>query len=295
MTLNYKERVAAQRQARVEAKEARESRKLNYFRADRSDDGSKMDTVIRVLVPKSGDIFFKAEDCRELAELVNRRQLIEPEGTYGEDNPLSEFLGELKAADWDTFKEYRPSTKYYGFVLRRDDEEKKPQLWQMSYKQYMAMESLILDDENWCDEDLFDEEAGFDMVVSTTPTDKVYKNERTGKSYPVFDTSFTPSRKRQGPILTKGRGKTVTADTEGIEKLIDSIPEWTTVFPRLANETLAEIVQKLRSDLLDADGDGVEVGAQAPAEDTGTSNSSNDDDDDGFDAAAEFKKLVGKS
>jgi len=286
---NVKEVMERRRKERQERQAARSNRG-RFFRPERNEDGSKCTSRVRILpyVHEEDEFpFQEIHTCYDLGRIVGEFNLVEPFATYGEENPLQEFLGDMRRANFDLYKEYRPNNNFYVPVLVRDEEDDGVQWWRLSYSQYMKIEALVIDNVDWSDEDLFDRKTGFDFQVVT-------KHNEQGKKYngkTVYDTDISPIRKWQGPILTKGRGK--SADTEAISTLLDSMQTIQEVFPVKSDEELEKIVATLREKLLETGG---EEGSSRGGGDTTSSREKELDEavvEDGTSVTDEFDTLMG--
>lgn len=257
---SYKDRLRSEKEAEAEARRLREERKkervkVPYLKVTK-DEKSASDTIVRILPyshVEDGYPFFKVVRCEKLAEVIGDKfGPIEPYATYGEETVLSELLGEIKAKDYETYKEFRPTENHYVWVIERGAEHEGAKLWQLSFSQRSEIEHFMLSDENWSDDDIIDPVNGFDVVITTKVDTRKPPRSYGGKMYPAYETKISPSRKRKGPIFTKGR--TNEPDTDAIEKLLENLPTWESVFRRPDNEYLQSFVDKVRAELMGGEG-----------------------------------------
>lgn len=251
---SYKDRLRNEREADAEARRIREERKkakVPYLKVAK-DEKVESNTIVRILPyshVEDGYPFFKAVRCEKLAEVIGDKYgPVEPYATYGEETVLSELLGEIKAKDYEIYKEYRPTENHYVWVIERGAEDEGAKLWQLNFAQRSEIEHFMLSDENWSDDDIIDPVNGFDVVISTKVNTQKPARSYGGKMYPAYETKISPSRKRKGPIFTKGR--TNEPDMEAIEKLLDGLHTWESIFRRPDNEYLEKFVNKVRTELL---------------------------------------------
>lgn len=251
---SYKDRLRNEREAEQEARRIREERKKSkvaYLKVTK-DEKTASDTIVRILPyshVEDGYPFFKVVRCEKLAGAIGEKYgPIEPYATYGDETVLSEFIGEIKAKDYELYKEFRPTENHYVWVIERGAEHEGPKLWQLSFSQRSEIEHYMLSDENWSDDDIIDPVNGFDVVITTKVDTRKPARPYEGKMYPAYETKISPSRKRKGPIFTTGR--TNEPDSQAIETLLENLPTWESVFRKPDAEYLEKFVNKVRAEVL---------------------------------------------
>lgn len=149
---------------------------------------------------------------------------------YGLADPIRDLIIELAKdrsdAAWKVRKKLNPRERYYAALIVRGEEDKGPQVWELSPKVCREIYSLLVLPD-YEDEDLFDPTTGFDFTISVTPTDKTYNG------HPVKD--IKPVVRRKSSRLHANEAK--------VKEWLNSVPNFEAFFKKQVKteEELIEI------------------------------------------------------
>lgn len=204
--------------------------KTNFWRPQ---DG---DQVIRIVPTPDGDPF---KDFWFHYNVGNAQGFLSPKRNFGEDDPLNDFVRELYNEGTEDSvkmaKELRARQRFFAPVVVRGEEDQGVRVWGFGRQVYEKILQTILDPDYG---DITDVDAGFDL--------KLNYGKPAGASYPKTD--ITP-RPRTSPLHK---------DSARQAELLDSVPDFSTLFPR---KTPAE-VQAILDEFLMAGSDPEDVSSE---------------------------------
>jgi hypothetical protein len=241
-------------------------RKRNLWKPKVNQDGSQCKSTVRILPyehSEDGNPFQQLYFYYDIGTMVGERSLVAPFQSYGEPDPILDFLTELRSEsnDKDSYrlwKSLQPKMRVYAPVLVRDEESEGVQWWGFSPTVLKQFLTFILDEENE-DVDITDPQNGLDVYI--------YTEKNAGKKY--YDTTITFARK-ESPVL----GSKSSPDEEGIKNLLGDIEEIHSVFPPKPVDELEKILIRLRQKAFESSAteeeisdSGTEVGGDFSASD----------------------------
>jgi len=195
------------------------------------------ETTIRIVPTSDGDPF------REYWFHYNVGKnpgFLSPKKNFGEDDPLDSFVRQLWNEGTEESikmaKNLSARQRFFAPVLVRGEEEKGVRVWGFGKTAYAELLNLVLNPDYG---DITDTEDGTDLTINY--------GKPPGAQFP--QTSITP-RRRPSPM---------TKSAETTAQLLDSIPDFTTLFER---KTPAQVQEMLDEFLL---GEDAQVEAPAPA------------------------------
>ncbi|TXH11431.1 MAG: hypothetical protein E6R04_02275 [Spirochaetes bacterium] len=160
---------------------------------------------------------------------------------FGLPDPVSELVAELNKDRknsknaWNTIRPLLPQSRFLAPILVREEKEKGVQVYEISKNLCKKFYQNFLDDE-YRDEPLHDALIGRDFKLTVSPSGKEFKNETTGKTYPVNDVDIRPA----------GKTSKLAATQEEIDKLVASVPNFDEIFKGQVKsyDDLAEMLRK---------------------------------------------------
>lgn len=245
-------------------------RKRNLWKPKVNQDGSQCKSTVRILPyshAEDGNPFQQLYFYYDIGTMVGERSLVAPFQSYGEPDPILDFLTELRNESNDResyrlWKSLQPKMRVYAPVLVRDQESEGVQWWGFSPTVLKQFLTFILDDENE-DVDITDPKSGLDV--------NIYTEKNAGKKY--YDTTISFSRK-ETPIF----GTKSSPDEDKITELLQDIEEISSVFPPKPVDELEKILVRLRQKAFESSATEEEV-SDSGTEKGGSSSSSYDEDD----------------
>jgi hypothetical protein len=170
---------------------------------------------------------------------LNPFRLVAP-AQFGLPDPVAELVAELNKDRknknaWNTIRPLLPQPRFLAPILVREEKEKGVQVYEISKNLCKKFYGNFLDDE-YRDEPLHDAMLGRDFKLVVSPSGKEFKNETTGKTYPVNDVELRVSSKVSKLAPTQ----------EEIDKLIASVPNFDEIFKSQVKsyDELAEMLRK---------------------------------------------------
>jgi hypothetical protein len=213
-------------------RDALESRGKSVFW--RPEDG---ETVIRILPPSDGDPF---KEFWFHYNLGKNPGFLSPKKNFGESDPLDDFVRNLyKDGSDDSVrmaKSLSARQRFFSPVLVRTEEGEGVRLWGFGKMAYKELLNLVLNPEYG---DITDVTEGTDLVINY--------GKPAGAQFP--QTTITPRR----------RPSRLAETDEKINDLLESIPEFDSVFER---KTPTEVQAMLDEFLLD-ESDAEEVSSES--------------------------------
>lgn len=258
-------------------------RKANIWKPAVNEDGSQCESRVRILPYQhddDGNPFRELYFYYEIGSKVGERSLVAPYQTYGEPDPVLDFLNDLRASSSDqetyrVWKNFQPKLRIYAPVLVRwekdssnDCQEKGVQWWGFSPTVFKQFLKTILS-EDYEDVDITDAFEGIDFTVTT---EKI-----PGKKY--YETTILPARK-ESPLA----GTKTKPNKSRIEELIESVEDIKSIFPPKSADELSVVLDRLQDRALaessDPDAEGTSRGSDSEGEDTDTDTSAEVDSSD---------------
>ena len=210
----------AKMKAKRDALENRGNGKSAFWRPE---DG---ETVIRILPPSDGDPF---KEFWFHYNLGKNPGFLSPKKNFGETDPLDDFIRNLYKDGSDESvkmaKSLSARQRFFSPVLVRGEEGEGVGLWGFGKMAYKELLNLVLNPEYG---DITDVTEGTDLVINY--------GKPAGAQFP--QTTITPRR----------RPSRLAETDENINQLLESIPEFDSVFER---KTPAEVQAMLDEFLLD--------------------------------------------
>lgn len=269
--------------------ESSNRRKANIWKPAVNEDGTSCESRIRILPYKhdgDGNPFRELFFYYEIGSLVGERSLVAPYQSYGDPDPVLDFLNDLRSSSRDQdiyqlWKKYQPKLRIYAPVLVRWQsdaangmEDQGVQWWGFSPTVFKQFLKIILS-EDYEDVDITDQFNGIDFTVTT---EKI-----PGKKY--YETSIVPARK-ESPIF----GTKTKPNTEAIEELLESIEDIKSIFPPKSADEMSEILDRLQNLALAADADPDSDGEERGDE----SSSDSEEETDVMDLTARLRAQIEK-
>lgn len=181
----------------------------------------------------SGEPFQEVLYYDKLAE----RRIIAPY-CFGMPDPIKEQFDELRNSrkhpdGWTIAKHLRAKERFYAVVIVRSEEDKGPQVWEISKDTRDAIYGILSHKDN-VDEDMFSPEVGYDFTCSVTPVIEGGK-PRLYNGSPVKQINLQ-ARKKPSP-LSKDKAQT--------KKWLDAVPNLEDMFKRQSKnaEELVEVLE----------------------------------------------------
>lgn len=257
-------------------------RKANIWKPAINEDGSSCESRVRILPYKhddDGNPFRELYFYYEIGSQVGERSLIAPYQSYGEPDPILDFLNDLRASSRDqetyrVWKSFQPKLRIYAPVLVRwakdasnSLEDQGVQWWGFSPTVFKQFLKVILS-EDYEDVDITDPYEGIDFTVAT---EKI-----PGKKY--YETTIFPARK-ESPLA----GTAKKPDKERIEELIESIEGIRSIFPPKSAEEMSVVLDRLQDRAMaessEPDSEGTSRGSDENDSDEGSDSAEVDSDD----------------
>lgn len=169
---------------------------LKYFKTEV---GKSYD--IRILdLSKStstGEPIFSLMVYKKLSEKIgDKGKLISPK-TFGEEDVISDVFEEMRKKrskeDWNIAKNLKAEETCYAVIIDRAQESEGPLFWELKPELRNKIYSIVMNDE-YSDEQLFDEDKGFDWTLTVTQKLEGGK-PKTWNGYPVKEFDILPKRK----------------------------------------------------------------------------------------------------
>lgn len=270
--------------------ESSNRRKINTWKPAVNEDGSSCESRIRVLPYKhdgDGNPFRELYFYYEIGSQVGERSLVAPYQTYGEPDPVLDFLNDLRASsnDQDTYKlwkTYQPKLRIYAPILVRwqadssnSMEDQGVQWWGFSPTVFKQFLKVILS-EDYEDVDITDPINGIDFTLTT---EKI-----PGKKF--YETSIVPARK-ESPIF----GTKTKPDTSAIDELLESVEDIRSIFPPKSSDELTEILDQLQAKAL---AESSESDPSSEGEERSSSQDSEEVSENTSDITARLRAQLGK-
>ncbi len=203
-----------------------------------TDDGKSKTYNIRCMpVEFGGQPFYEVGyyDNKKLSPF----RLVSP-SQFGLPDPIAELVTELNKDRqnknaWNTIRPLLPQPRFLAPILVREEKEKGVQVYEFSKNLCKKFYKDFLDDE-YRDEPLHDALIGRDFKLTVSPSGKEFKNETTGKTYPVNDVDIRPV----------GKTSKLASTQEEIDKLISMVPNFDEIFRGQVKsyDDLAEMLRK---------------------------------------------------
>lgn len=180
------------------------------------------------------------------------RRIVAPK-QWGLPDPIADLYEELSKErgnpnTWNLMKDLRVKESYYVPVLVRGKEAEGVKVWELNTMVLNQIYALLAHPD-YCDEDMFDANKGYDFIVTCTDSGK--KIAFGGKTYPVKNYDVKPRRK-SSPV----------ADTKAeIDAIVASVPKLNEFFKKFvtSEEKLKVLVANyLSAGPMDADETGSE-------------------------------------
>lgn len=224
-------------------------RKANNWKPPVNEDGSQCESRVRILPYKhddDGNPFRELYFYYEIGARVGERSLIAPYQSYGDPDPVLNFLNDLRASNSDqetyrVWKDFQPKLRIFAPVLVRWEkdssnncEEKGVQWWGFAPTVFKQFLKTILS-EDYEDVDITDPYEGIDFTITT---EKI-----PGKKY--YETNILPARK-ESPIAGTG-GK---PNRDRIDQILEGIDDIKYIFPPKSSEELSAILDRLQDTAL---------------------------------------------
>ena len=189
------------------------------------------ESTIRIIPTSDGDPF---KEYWFHYNLGNNPGFLSPKKNFGEEDPLDDFVRNLWREKTDESiklaKNLCARQRFFAPILVRGEEEKGAQVWGFGKMAYQQLLELVLNPDYG---DITDTDDGTDLII---------KYEKpAGASFPK--TTITP-RRRTGPLCDEAVG-----GSEECAKLLESIPEFGTLFERKTPEQ----VQVMLNEFLDGE------------------------------------------
>jgi len=221
----------AKMKAKRDALENRGNGKSAFWRPE---DG---ETVIRILPPSDGDPF---KEFWFHYNLGKNPGFLSPKKNFGEADPLDDFIRNLYKDGSDESvkmaKSLSARQRFFSPVLVRGEESEGVRLWGFGKMAYKELLNLVLNPEYG---DITDVTEGTDLVINY--------GKPAGAQFP--QTTITPRR----------RPSRLAETDEEISKLLETIPEFDSVFERKT----AEEVQAMLDEFLLDESDAEEVSSES--------------------------------
>ena len=183
----------------------------------------------------SGEPFQEVLYYDKLAE----RRIIAPY-CFGMPDPIKEQFDELRNSKkhpdgWTIAKHLRAKERFYAVVIVRSEEDKGPQVWEISKDTRDAIYGILSHKDN-VDEDMFSPEVGYDFTCSVTPVIEGGK-PRLYNGSPVKQINLQ-ARKKPSPL---------SKDKAQVKKWLDAVPNLEDMFKRQSKnaEELVEVLEQL--------------------------------------------------
>ncbi len=241
-------------------------RKANIWKPAINEDGSSCESRVRILPynhDDDGNPFRELYFYYEIGSQVGERSLIAPYQSYGEPDPVLDFLNDLRASSRDqetyrVWKNFQPKLRIYAPVVVRWEndssnkmEDKGVQWWGFSPTVFKQFLKTILS-EDYEDVDVTDPYEGFDFTVST---EKI-----PGKKF--YETTILAARK-ESPLA----GSKAKPNKELIDHLVGGVDDIQSIFAPKSAEEMSVILDRLQDRALaesaDPDAEGTERGDDA--------------------------------
>ena len=181
----------------------------------------------------SGEPFQEVLYYDKLAE----RRIIAPY-CFGMPDPIKEQFDELRNSrkhpdGWTIAKHLRAKERFYAVVIVRSEEDKGPQVWEISKDTRDAIYGILSHKDN-VDEDMFSPEVGYDFTCSVTPVIEGGK-PRLYNGSPVKQINLQ-ARKKPSPL---------SKDKAQAKKWLDAVPNLEDMFKRQSKnaEELVEVLE----------------------------------------------------
>jgi len=181
----------------------------------------------------SGEPFQEVLYYDKLAE----RRIIAPY-CFGMPDPIKEQFDELRNSKkhpdgWTIAKHLRAKERFYAVVIVRSEEDKGPQVWEISKDTRDAIYGILSHKDN-VDEDMFSPEVGYDFTCSVTPVIEGGK-PRLYNGSPVKQINLQ-ARKKPSPL---------SKDKAQAKKWLDAVPNLEDMFKRQSKnaEELVEVLE----------------------------------------------------
>lgn len=181
----------------------------------------------------SGEPFQEVLYYDKLAE----RRIIAPY-CFGMPDPIKEQFDELRNSKkhpdgWTIAKHLRAKERFYAVVIVRSEEDKGPQVWEISKDTRDAIYGILSHKDN-VDEDMFSPEVGYDFTCSVTPVIEGGK-PRLYNGSPVKQINLQ-ARKKPSPL---------SKDKAQVKKWLDAVPNLEDMFKRQSKnaEELVEVLE----------------------------------------------------
>jgi len=184
------------------------------------------ETVIRIVPTPDGDPF---RDYWFHYNVGETPPFLSPKKNFGEDDALYSFVRELFDEGTDESvkmaKSLMPRQRFFSPVLVRGEENLGVRMWGFGKMAYEELLNLVLNPEYG---DITDAETGTDLVIKY--------GKPAGAQFP--QTTITP-RRRSSPLCDEG--------PERCRELLDSVPEFSTLFERKTPEDVEKILDEFLS------------------------------------------------
>ena len=247
------------------------------WRAPVNKDGSPCQSKVRILPyhhAEDGNPFQEVHFFFDIGRALKKKDLVDPLLSYGIDNPLSDFVDDIRQDDFNLWRALNSGMRINVPVLVRGEEDKGVRFWGFGKKTFKAIFHIIMNNEDYEDVDVTDPLEGRDLIIITS--------KDGGAQYYETGVSF---REKSTPVIYSAKN---VADKAAIKDVLASVPNIREVFPPLDNEELTQLIDRL--------GKKVEEGAFAAE---GTSRSGGDKEtstkEDKLDAAADKVKSTKSS
>jgi len=190
------------------------SEKNNFWRPK---DGEQ---TIRIVPTADGDPF---KEFWFHYNLGSNTPFLSPKKNFGDECPLDDFVRTLyKQGDPDSVKMAKNLTarqRFFAPVLVRGEEEQGVRIWGFGKTAYQELLNLVLNPDYG---DITDVDSGTDLVIAY--------GKPAGAQFP--QTSITP-RRRTSPLVE---------DSDESARLLDAIPDVTTLFERPSPEDVGKML-----------------------------------------------------
>lgn len=168
----------------------------------------------------TGEPFLRVEYYEKLTE----RRFIAP-SCFGLPDPIKDQFAVLRKSkskeDWNTTKNLRPREKFYATIIVRGEEDKGPQIWELTPAIRQKVYDILMHKDN-VDEDMFSPEVGYDFTVTISPVLENGK-PKTFNGYPMKEYGLQPRKKPS--VLSKDKNQ-AKAWLDGMPNLEESMRQF---------------------------------------------------------------------
>jgi len=180
------------------------------------------ESVIRIVPTPDGDPF---KDFYFHYNVGDAPPFLSSKKNFGEEDALDQFVRSLFDEGTDDSikmaKSLMARQRFFSPVLVRGEEHLGVRMWGYGKMAYEKLLTLVLNPEYG---DITDAEEGIDLVINY--------GKPTGAQFP--QTSITP-RRRSSPLCDEG--------PERCRELLDTVPDYTTLFDRKTPEQIEQILE----------------------------------------------------